>query len=271
VWVLQPRRRRPDGDTGSRSGDGRPDDGAAEAVPVANGVAVAVPEFDSAAARHVRVVHVIANAWLRIRVLGLRVAARSWAAPTPPADRTTGTTGDRAATEAGRPLPDPGDFVAAAYEAHQREIHSFALHSTRDPDVAADVTHEAFLKLLREAQAARIPDNARAWLYRVASNLIINRARHAKVADNVRRAWSGGEDSEASPEWHTLREERVAELRAALARMPRDVRVGLMLAANGFSGREIAAALGRTELATRSLLCRGRLELRRQLGASEPA
>lgn len=198
---------------------------------------------------------------LRLRLLGLRLAARSWerqGAPGAPA-RPSGANAD------GRVAPEPRDLVAAAYEAHQREIHSFAVHATRDPDAAADVTHESFLKLLREAQAGRTPDNVRAWLYRVASNLIINRARHTRVADGVRRFWTGGEEAEASPEWLSLRAERTAELRAALAQLPRDARVGLLLAANGFSGREIATALGRTELAVRTLLCRARGELRQRL------
>ena len=42
-----------------------------------------------------------------------------------------------------------------------------------------------------------------------------------------------------------------------------------MLAAHGFSGREIAATLGRSELATRSLICRARLRLRERLESTE--
>ena len=51
----------------------------------------------------------------------------------------------------------------------------------------------------------------------------------------------------------------------ALAELPVDDRTALMLAAHGFSGREIAAALGRSELATRSLICRARIRLRERL------
>lgn len=211
---------------------------------------------------------------LRLRLLGLRVAARSWAnVRNADVDAVSRISGDQENTETGatgvRSRPDPQDYVAVVYEAHQREIHAFAVHATRDPDAAADTTHEAFVKLLREVQAGRAPDNVRAWLYRVTSNLIINRARHARIADGVRRAWTGGEEAEVSPEWLALRAERTAELRLALERLPRDTRVGLLLAANGFSGREVAEALGRTELATRSLLCRGRIELRRLLLPSE--
>ena len=39
----------------------------------------------------------------------------------------------------------------------------------------------------------------------------------------------------------------------------------MVLAANGYRGREIAADLGRTELATRALLCRARSRLRARL------
>ncbi|HMJ81385.1 MAG TPA: sigma factor-like helix-turn-helix DNA-binding protein, partial [Candidatus Dormibacteraeota bacterium] len=42
-------------------------------------------------------------------------------------------------------------------------------------------------------------------------------------------------------------------------------RLALLLAAQGQSGREIAAALGRTESATRTILCRARRRLRDEL------
>jgi len=186
------------------------------------------------------------------------------AGPHAPADAPVGR---GRATSGG--APDPGDLVAAAYDEFQREIHAFTTHSMRDPEAAADVTQEAFVRLLREAQAGRTPDNVRAWLYRVCSNLVINRARHARVADAFRRAWSGGEDVEDSPEWAALRSERTAELRSELGRLSNDARIGLLLAANGFSGKEIAEQIGRTELATRTLLCRARIQLRERLAAGE--
>ena len=163
---------------------------------------------------------------------------------------------------------DPSDLVVTAYDQYQREIHSFMAHSLRDPEAAADVTQEAFVRLLREARAGRTPDNVRAWLYRVCTNLVINRTRRARVADAFRRTWSGGEDAEDSPEWLALRQEQAAELRSELSHLSRDARVGLLLAANGFSGKEIAEAIGRSELATRTLLCRARIQLRERLAAA---
>ena len=52
---------------------------------------------------------------------------------------------------------------------------------------------------------------------------------------------------------HETRSKRGAELIAALARLRPDARAALLLSSEGFTGAEIAAAIGRTELATRAL------------------
>ena len=75
-----------------------------------------------------------------------------------------------------------GDVVSAAFLAHSASVQGVALRSTRDPELAADVTQEAFLRLFVEAQAGRIPDNVGAWLYRTSANLIVTRARRTAVA-----------------------------------------------------------------------------------------
>ena len=164
----------------------------------------------------------------------------------------------------------PGDVLSAAYDAHQREIYSFALRSTRDPDTAEDIAQEAFVRLLRELTAGRSPDNVRAWLYRVASNLAINAARHSSALDRVRHVLARPEATIESPERSAVQRERDRAVEAAMNRLSSDARTGLLLAAKGFSGREIAEAIGRSELATRSLLCRARLDLREQLAPLDP-
>lgn len=166
---------------------------------------------------------------------------------------------------------DPQDVVAAAYDAFQREIYSFALRSTRDSEAAADVTQEAYLRLMREVGERGAPDNIRAWLYRVASNLVISGARRSTIADRWRHLVASPERTTATPEGSTLRRERDEQLQAALGQLQRDARTALLMAVNGFSGREIAASIGRSELATRSLLCRARMQLRDVLGPYEEA
>lgn len=156
-------------------------------------------------------------------------------------------------------------IVGSAFAEHQREVFSFTLHGTRDPEAAEDITQETFLRLLREVGAGRTPDNIRAWLYRVAANLVVTRGRRATVAGRWLRAIARQEATLESPERITLRRETTDALEAALATMPHDASVALLLAAQGFTGREIGVAIGRSEAATRTMLCRARLQLRQRL------
>ena len=79
----------------------------------------------------------------------------------------------------------PVDLISTAYDSYQRELYSFALRTAHDPDVAADLVQEAFLRLVGELKAGHPPTNDRAWLYRVVSNLAVSRGRHLKVAERL--------------------------------------------------------------------------------------
>jgi RNA polymerase sigma factor (sigma-70 family) len=158
--------------------------------------------------------------------------------------------------------PSAADSViAAAYVEHYAAIRGTALRLTRDPDLAADVTQEAFLRLLLEARAGRAPDDIRPWLHRTTANLIISRARRAAVA----RHWAPRLvrlDGPAEPDAIVVQREERSELRIALATLPATDRVVLLMAAQGATGQEIARHVGRTPAATRTLLCRARIRLR---------
>jgi RNA polymerase sigma factor (sigma-70 family) len=167
----------------------------------------------------------------------------------------------------GRKIGGPAvtEAVAGAFSAHHAEVTAYLRRLTREAEVAEDLAQEVFLRLQREIQEGRAPDNPRAWLYRVAANLAVSRGRHVSVTRRrLAETWPevGVDDS---PENEALRHEREARLDGALASLPLDARRGLMMAAQGFTGREIAAVLGRSELATRTFLCRARLRLRTRL------
>ena len=82
-----------------------------------------------------------------------------------------------------RQLPrGPDGFVVSMYEAHHAEVYAFLVRSTRDPSAAEDLLQETFLRLTTEARAGRAPEQVRAWLFRVASNLAISRARRNATA-----------------------------------------------------------------------------------------
>jgi DNA-directed RNA polymerase specialized sigma24 family protein len=76
-------------------------------------------------------------------------------------------------------------------------------------------------------------------------------------------------DSGEAADVEILRQERRGDLERLLVHLAPDARVGLLLAAHGFSGAEVAATIGRTDGATRTLLCRARLQLRQMIEAEE--
>ena len=104
---------------------------------------------------------------------------------------------------------------------------------------------------------------------RVAHNLVVSNARRRQTADR-KADYLAREDEVRSTEDAILRRERDAEVFGALAMARTDDRDAIVLAASGYRHSEIATQLGRTELATRALLCRARGRVRRSLEALEP-
>jgi RNA polymerase sigma-70 factor, ECF subfamily len=156
--------------------------------------------------------------------------------------------------------------LTRAYAEHHEDLFGFLMSATRDRELAEDLLQEAFLRLLRELQAGRTPENNRAWLFRVASNLVVSKARRREVAGRW-LAHLVQRDSGEAADAEMLREERRGDLERLLAQLSPDARVALLLAAHGFSGAEVAATIGRTGGATRTLLCRARLQLRELIEA----
>jgi RNA polymerase sigma-70 factor, ECF subfamily len=164
-------------------------------------------------------------------------------------------------------------FVVAAYEAHHAEVYGFLARATRDVSAAEDLLQETYLRLTQEARAGQAPLQVRAWLYRVASNLVISRARRQTTA----RRWLGGSGRDEnpmtspSPEAGVVRREGVAEMERVLEGLSADARLALLLSGEGFGGEEIAVTIGRSAAATRTLLCRARarVRIRRELFAEE--
>jgi RNA polymerase sigma factor (sigma-70 family) len=165
-----------------------------------------------------------------------------------------------------------GAQTGDAYEGLASEIYGFLVRTVRDPDAAADLLADVFTRLLVEERAGRWPDQARPWLYRVATNMAMSRGRHLQVVARVDRVLQRRyrEPQDTSPDVEVLRRERRGDLDRALDQLTTDARMALLLAANGFDGRTISETIGRSEGATRTLLCRSRLRVRELLAEVEP-
>jgi RNA polymerase sigma-70 factor, ECF subfamily len=165
-------------------------------------------------------------------------------------------------------------FVVSAYEAHHAEVFAFLARATRDPYAAEDLLQETYLRLTSEARESRAPLQVRAWLYRVASNLVISSGRRETTA----RRWFGRQGRQErdamtapSPEDGVVSREGAAEMERVLGGLSADARLALLLSSEGFAGAEIAESIGRSAVATRTLLsrARARVRVRRELFGKE--
>ena len=161
-------------------------------------------------------------------------------------------------------------FVTDAYESHGRSLYGYLYSITRDADVAQDAVQESYARLARQVNEGRTPDHARAWLYQVGRNLVISRGRRQQVAERLQhRVAEYGYGTSAEDGY--LRREETRELRAALAQTSATDRTALLMAAQGYTGAEIAKVVGLSEAAVRARLCRARSRMRQRLLPSIPA
>jgi RNA polymerase sigma-70 factor (ECF subfamily) len=176
-------------------------------------------------------------------------------------------TSDVTATGLAKPTSAVRPLIEAAFDAHAGRLKGFALASVRDEDAADDLVQETFLRLIREVRDHGQPDNIGGWLHRVCANLIISRGRRRVVAER-RKSSLVDRDVGRSAEDQVIRSDESSRLRAALAELPNDARVALLMAASGFSAAEIGEAIGRTTNATSTYICRARIRLREILSGT---
>src|SRR3954453_7922025 len=161
-------------------------------------------------------------------------------------------------------------LVAAWYTEEQAVLERYVRSLVRDPDEAADVCQESFVRLLVMARATGLPDAPGAWTRRVAHNLVVSNARRRSTSERS-AARLAEHDAVGSPEDSVVGREHDRHLATALASAATDDRTVMILAAQGFRSREIAERLGRSEPATRTLLCRARGRLRGRMLELEAA
>lgn len=113
---------------------------------------------------------------------------------------------------------------------------------------AEEITQEAFLQLYRTLKDKQTIQNVRAWVFRVAHNLAINRIKSRQfIAPLDDEDWtklqSSLEDKALNPEQALLQKEKLNRLRQAIGRLTLVERECLNLRTKGFRYREIGEIL----------------------------
>ena len=143
-------------------------------------------------------------------------------------------------------------------------VYRYALSSTGNPDLAADICQDTFLKALERKNQYRGEAPLHHWLIRIAHNLIIDRGRRSSrevVVDNIESEWKKDE--------YTVEADEVLEAAAtrealldALVRLPFIYRSAVILHdIEGLKVAEIAAIAEIGLPAAKQRLRRGRMAM----------
>jgi RNA polymerase sigma-70 factor (ECF subfamily) len=149
----------------------------------------------------------------------------------------------------GLPLHPP--TFDACYQTHRRQVYHLCLrYAGGDAQLAEDLTHDVFVKLLEHLPGLDNPDDLGGWLYRVAANLSVSRARRTRSVLRRFLPAYGRAVPTFEPAPDRLIEQREAAVAAmgTLGTLPARERVVLcMKLLDGKSQREIADTLALTE------------------------
>ena len=164
-----------------------------------------------------------------------------------------------------------GPFVEELFAKHHGEIYAYLVRMVRDPELAADLTQDAFVKAYKAYDSLEKPENARAWLYQIAHRVALDHIRRQKIVRFF--PWTGESRGAVPSAEHLVMDAHISgDLQRALERMPERQRAALLLAElHDLTGLELAAALGVSHVAARALLTRARESLRQALAAERAA
>ena len=160
------------------------------------------------------------------------------------------------------------EAIGALYDAHCQAVFRYFKARLGDQQTAEDLTGEVFRRMLTALPQYRIIDLPfRAWLFRIAHNLLVDHYRREsshtmvplKEAENAREE----EVDPASVVEQKLTMEHAYQALSDLETSQRDVLALRFL--SGLSLKETALAVGRTEDAIKALQKRGLIALRLSL------
>jgi RNA polymerase sigma-70 factor (ECF subfamily) len=161
---------------------------------------------------------------------------------------------------------------------HQTYVYSIALGVMHEPADAADMTQEAFLRLMRSIGTYRGDTKFTTWLYRLVTNICLDELRRRKGvvesldsgrdAEDDRAAALPDRDRWAQPEESLELREASAEVREALGQLAPMQRLALTLYYFGeLPDREIGQVMGLPVNTVKSHIHRGKARMARLLGA----
>jgi RNA polymerase sigma-70 factor (ECF subfamily) len=160
------------------------------------------------------------------------------------------------------------EAVAALYQAHFASLFRYLDRLTGDPDLAKDLAQDTFVRLHRRGA---LPDDPRAWLAAVATNLLRDHQRQARRRAELVVEYAGDAappSERPAADAAIMVHEAQSQVRAALDALPERDRMLLLLRHEGYSYRELAHAANVAEGSVGTLLVRATRLFRNAVGAA---
>jgi len=158
------------------------------------------------------------------------------------------------------------EAFADLVDRHKDAVVSYLTRLTGDRDRAEDLGQDTFLRLFRSAGDYTEQGYLRAYLYRIATNLVRSEERRERRLRLLAPFLSREAHAEPAATSGLLRQEMHREVTAALARLPLRYRVPLVLhEIEGWSYVDIAEEMGCREGTVKSRVHRGRQQLKAKL------
>ncbi len=175
------------------------------------------------------------------------------------------------------------DAFATLVQSHQNSVLNFIWHFMGDRTEAEDLAQEAFLRVWKSAATYKPRAKFSTWLYRIVTNLCINRHRALKIRNLFSISSSpkytpdmmGVLESEpgvnpVTPEDRLLKAEQYHQIFNALDTLPSAQRLAIVLKINQeLSYSEISQIMGRSVSAVDALLIRAKKNLRKKIGVKK--
>lgn len=132
-------------------------------------------------------------------------------------------------------------------------LYRYLHRLTGDADVADDIAQEAFVRLLNQPLPE---DEARPWLFTVATNLVRDRVRKSTRRDRLVLKAPPPTTFGPPPDEVAERSQRIDAVRATLDQLPERDRQLLLMREEGFKYDEMARAVGVAPSSVGTLLAR---------------
>ena len=152
---------------------------------------------------------------------------------------------------------------------YQERLFRFALGMVADPDTAADLVQDSFIKAYTDLDSCKDPGRVGAWLFSIVRNRCRDHLKSPRTHAVARDALPALVSMEAGPEEQTASGELRASVQAALASLPEPQREAFLLKhLEGHSYEEMANQLGTSVSALKMRVLRAREALQSLLGDS---